>query len=445
MNASDAFTWGTHETRQSPEVLGNLAYELIKLLYPICRSITGDGLRETLRIIDKEIGLDIRETPSGTAAFDWTIPDEWNIRDGFIANMAGERLVDFKKSNLHVLNYSEPVDKVVSREELDQHLFSIEEYPDWVPYRTSYYNRNWGFCLTENQRKTLRDLQYRVVIDSDLKPGSLSYGEKYIAGRSSNEFLIYSHSCHPSLCNDNLSGISIAIQLIKELEQKNLNNSYRFIFGPGTIGSVTWLSQNMEKLSNIKAGLILAVAGDAGPITYKKSRSGDSYVDRIVLNVLDSRGQDYNVVEFSPWGYDERQFSSPGINLPVGSLTRTRNDCYPEYHTSADNLDLVKPECLADSISAYLDVFNLFDNNVSLVNTSPFGEPQLGKRGLYPKMKDSKEKEADILAKLWVLNLSDGDHDLLGISTRSGLGFRVIQSAARELFEADLLETTDSA
>lgn len=425
------------------EKLGEISYSLIKRLYPLCRSISGEGTHETLKILQEDFDLNIKRVATGTQVFDWSIPKEWNIREAYIESLSGKKIIDFKHSNLHVVSYSYPIDKVVSREELEKHLHSIPEHPDWIPYRTAYYNETWGFCLAEKQRQTLKDEQYRVRIDSDLKDGHLHYGDYYIPGTSRDEFLIFTHICHPSLCNDNLSGIAIATQLAKVLSsQASLNKSYRFVFAPATIGSITWLHQNQDSLHNIRAGLVLAVAGDAGSLTYKQNRNKGCYTDKLVEHVLAMNGRPYKVVAFSPYGYDERQFCSPGFNLPIGSLMRTPNGCYPEYHTSADNLDLVQPEFIADTIKAYLDVINTFENNATFLNQAPFGEPQLGKRGLYRKTGGLQDIERSILAKLWVLNLSDGEHTLLEIADRANMRFSEIQAAAEELYSKELLALT---
>jgi len=434
--------WTHLKLDHSIEEMGEISYSLIERLYPLCRSITGEGTLETLKILNENFDLNIKCVATGTQVFDWNIPKEWNIREAYIESLSGKKIIDFKHSNLHVVSYSYPVDKVVPLAELEKHLHSIPEHPDWIPYRTAYYNETWGFCLSEKQRQTLQDEHYRVCIDSDLKDGHLHYGDYFIPGESRDEFLIFTHICHPSLCNDNLSGIAIATQLAKILSsQTSLNKSYRFVFAPATIGSITWLHQNQDSLHNIRAGLVLAVAGDAGPLTYKKNRNKECYTDQLVEHVLAANGRPYKTVAFSPYGYDERQFCSPGINLPIGSLMRTPNGCYPEYHTSADNLGLVQPEYLADTISAYLDVINIFENNAIFLNQSPFGEPQLGKRGLYRKT-GGENIERSILAKLWVLNLSDGEHSLLDIAERANMRFSEIQVAAEELYSTDLLELT---
>ena len=331
------------------ENLGHDLYALVEELYPICRSITGDGVRETLKNLEKHIPLTIHEVPTGTQVFDWTVPKEWNIRDAYIKNVKGEKIVDFRNSNLHVMSYSIPVRKTLSLEELQSHLFTLPDHPEWIPYRTSYHNEQWGICLTHKQWLTLHDEEYEVCIDSSLEDGALTYGEYYLKGEVADEVLISCHICHPSLCNDNLSGISIATFLAKYLARQERRYSYRFVFLPGTIGPITWLCLNESNVQKIKHGLVLALLGDPGPTTYKKSRQGNAEIDRIVTHVLQHSGSPYHIVDFSPYGYDERQYCSPGFNLPVGNIMRTPNGCFPEYHTSADNLDFVKPTFLADS------------------------------------------------------------------------------------------------
>jgi aminopeptidase-like protein len=363
--------------------IGADIYRLIERLYPICRSITGDGVRETLDIIGEYIPLKTFEVPSGTRVFDWVVPKEWNIRDAYIKDSRGNRVVDFQQSNLHVVSYSVPVCGRMSLDVLKDHLFSLPEHPDWIPYRTSYYNESWGFCLSHNQLQGLTDNEYEVCIDSTLSEGHLTYGECYLKGESENEILVYTHICHPSLCNDNLSGIAVATFLARYLTGNAPMHSFRFVFAPGTIGSITWISQNEQGLSRIKHGLIVALVGDSGPLTYKRSRHGDADIDRIAEYVLENSDELTKTLEFSPYGYDERQFGSPGIDCPVGRLTRSPNGAYPEYHTSADNLHLVLPDRLADSFKTCLKIFDVLERNRRYKNTAPMCEPQLGKRGLY--------------------------------------------------------------
>jgi aminopeptidase-like protein len=419
-------------------------YSLVRRLYPICRSITGNGVRQTLSILREQISLEIHEVASGTQVFDWTVPKEWNIRDAYIKNSRGERVVDFQQSSLHVVNYSIPVRAKLRLAELRPHLHSLPEQPEWIPYRTSYYNESWGFCLAHKVLATLPDDEYEVCIDSTLQPGSLTYGEYLVPGSTDDEVLIYTHTCHPSLANDNLSGIAVVTQLARLLAARRCRYTYRFVFGPGTIGSITWLSRNQKRLQHIRHGLVVGLVGDPGPLTYKRSRYGNAEIDRASQLVLRAGGRAHRVVDFSPYGYDERQFCSPGINLPVGRLTRTPNGEYPEYHTSADDLRLIHPAALAESLAACTQILNILENNMCLRSTNPNCEPQLGKRGLYSKTGGGKEVGQREYALLWVLNLADGRHRLLDILERSGLGLEPIYQASRDLLEAGLLEICDN-
>lgn len=419
--------------------VGQEMHSLMAELYPICRSITGNGVRQTLRRLQEIIPLTIHEIPSGTRVFDWTVPNEWNIKDAYIKDSEGETLIDLQKSNLHVVSYSMPVRKRMSLSELKGHLFTLPDHPDWIPYRTSYYKEDWGFCLTHNQLLALKDEEYEICIDASLEDGNLTYGEYYIQGATEEEFLISCHICHPSLCNDNLSGIALACYLARSLTSLSLRYSYRFLFIPGTIGSITWLALNESETSRIKHGLVVACVGDSGKSTYKKSRHNESEIDKVVIHVLKETGLSYEIIDFFPYGYDERQYCSPGFNLPVGCLMRTPHGRYPEYHTSADNLDFVKTEFLQDSFSKYLSVVNVIENNKKYLNQNPKCEPQLGKRGLYEAIGGNKDSAARQLAMLWVLNLSDGHHSLLDIAERSQLRFEIIQSAADILSKHNLL------
>lgn len=424
--------------------VGAKAYELISELYPICRSITGNGTRETLRSLHRHIPIQMHEVPSGTRVFDWVIPREWNIRDAYIKDSKGERVVDFRESNLHVINYSAPVRAKLKLAELKEHLFSDSNHPDWIPYRTSYYKETWGFCVAESQLKRLPDGEYEVCIDSSLTEGALTYGECFVPGKSSDEVLISCHICHPSLCNDNLSGITLAVFLAKHMGQLSPRLSYRFVFVPGAIGPITWLAKNEGRIDNIKHGLVLANLGDPGRSTYKKSRRGNAIVDRAVEAALKHSGSEYEIIEFSPYGYDERQYCSPGFNLPVGLLSRTPHGRFPQYHTSADNLDLVQPAHLADSFSKLLAVVEILEHNRKYQNTNPKCEPFLGKRNLYRSIGGFRDVQTQQMALLWVLNLSDGQHDLLDICERSGLPFTAIRTAVEELAKTDLLVPLDA-
>src|SRR5439155_10821488 len=297
------------------ECEGAVLYNMVQDLYPICRSITGEGVRRSLRLLQRHVPLSIREVPSGTQVFDWTVPKEWNIRDAWIKNAKGEKVVDLNQSNLHVVNYSVPVQSTMSLAELRPHLFSLPEQPDWIPYRTSYYKETWGFCLSHRQLEGLRDGTYEVCIDATLAPGYLTYGELKVQGATEAEMLISVHSCHPSLCNDNLSGMVVAARLAQCLLQLPLRYSYRFLWIPGTIGAITWLALNQGSLTRIKHGLVLSCVGDPGNFTYKRSRHGKAEIDRIVEHVLKESGNAFDILDFTPSGYDERQYCSPGINL----------------------------------------------------------------------------------------------------------------------------------
>ena len=423
---------------------GEEMFQLVRRLYPICRSITGDGVRNTLRILQEHVPLKIQEVPTGTNAFDWSVPKEWNIKTAYIRDPQGKKIIDFEQSNLHVLSYSAPIRARMDLQELKQHLFTLPEHPDWIPYRTSYYEERWGFCVSQNQLLELRDGEYEVFIDSSLKDGHLTYGEYTIEGETKEEVLISTHICHPSLANDNLSGIALAVFLAKHLSNLSLRYSYRFLFTPGTIGSIAWLSFNEHQIFRIKHGLVLACVGDAGKITYKKSRRGNAEIDRAVLQVLKDTRADYGVVDFSPYGYDERQFCSPGFNLPVGCFMRTPHGQFPEYHTSADNVDFVRPESLTDSFAKCWAILDLLERNKTYLNLNPKCEPQLGKRGLYGHIGGQKDGKVHELAMLWVLNFSDGDNTLLDIAERSGLTFASIEIAADALHQSGLLKESFS-
>jgi aminopeptidase-like protein len=412
---------------------------LMRGLYPICRSISGDGLRQSLGRLAASIPLTTHEVATGTRVFDWTVPKEWSIRDAYIKDSAGRRVIDFQKNNLHVVNYSAPVKAKMTLDELLPRLHSLPERPDWVPYRTSYYDESWGFCLSHRQLQELTPDEYEVVIDSSLKDGAITYGECVLPGQSEEEFLISTHVCHPSLANDNLSGIALAATLAGILAPVPRRYTYRFLFVPGTIGAIAWLFRSQPTARRIKHGLVLACAGDRGAVNYKRSRRESADIDRAVAHVLKTKGAPFAIREFSPYGYDERQYCSPGFNLPVGSFRRTPHGEYPEYHTSADNLDFVSAPHLADSLATLLEVIDLVENDLRFVNLSPMGEPQLGRRGLVPSLGGKTAKD-DQLALLWVLNLSDGANGVLDIAERSGLPFDAIRRAVDRLTASSLLD-----
>jgi aminopeptidase-like protein len=423
------------------DVVGREMYALMSKLFPICRSLTGNGVRETFRILSQHVPFEVVEVPSGTHIYDWTVPEEWNIRDAWIANDLGDRVVDFRRSNLHVLGYSVPIRRRLTLAELREHLFTLPDNPAWIPFRTSYHDRNWGFCLSHEQLQSLQDGVYEVCIDSSLEPGHLTYGEFVVPGRTSEEILVSSYVCHPSLANDGLSGVVLTAVLAKYLSSLSLRYTYRFLLSPGTLGPLTWLMRNEDRLGRIKGGLVAACVGDPGRMTYKKSRRGDAEVDEAALNVLRMSGEDHRIDDFTPWGFDERQFCSPGFDLPIGCLMRTPAPEFPEYHTSADNLEFVRSESLADSFAKYVEVLDVLEGNAVYVNQNPKGEPQLGRRGLYKAISTGAPREDEVgeRALLWVLNLSDGEHSLLDIAGRADLPFRAVRKAAAALHEHGLL------
>ena len=414
-------------------------HSLIAELYPICRSLTGNGVRETLARIAREIPLVTTEVPSGTPVLDWTVPMEWNIRDAYIANERGERVVDFQQSNLHVVGYSTPVRQTMTLAELRPHLRSLPDHPDWIPYHTTPYREGWGFCLTQRTLDALPDGTYEVVIDSTLAPGSLTYAECVLPGSSTDEVLVSTHICHPSLCNDNLSGVAVAVALARELATMPRRLTYRFVFAPTTLGSIAWLSRNEETTRRVRHGLVLAGVGDPGAVTYKRTRRGGSAIDRAMQHVLRRSGEHFTIRDFVPYGYDERQYCSPGYDLPVGCLMRTPYAEYPQYHTSADNLDFVRPAAVEDTLGVCRKAFEILEHDARFLNALPKGEPQLGRRGLLRGGAPTGKLPDHDLALLWLLSSSDGKHSLLDIAERAGMSFSTIREAADGLRAAGLL------
>lgn len=410
--------------------------ELMRELYPIPRSLTGDGVRRTLARLSQEVPLEITEVPTGTRVFDWTVPKEWNVDEAWIADPDGNRVVDFADSSLHLLGYSVPVRERMSLAELKERVFTHPDNPSWIPYRTSYYNENWGFCLSQRRLDSLPDGEYEVHVGTRLEDGHVTYGEALIPGRTEDEFLLSTYICHPALCNDNLTGPVLLAALAKRLAELELRYSYRLLFSPATIGPLCWLSRHQDRVGWIKHGLVASCLGDPGGMTYKRSRRGDAEIDRAVEVVLRDSGREHTVLDWFPWGGDERQFNSPGFDLPVGALSRSPADKFPGYHSSGDDFELVGAEWLDDSLATYLAVIDAVERNGTFVNTSPYGEPQLGKRGLYRAVGGGSSEEAAIL---WTLSLADGSNDLIGIAERSGLPFQAIREAADRLLEHDLL------
>jgi aminopeptidase-like protein len=423
---------------------GEDAYALMQRLFPLCRSLTGDGVRATLDVLSEHIPITRVEVPSGTQVFDWIVPDEWNIRDAYVAAPDGRRVIDFGESTLHVVGYSEPVRATMPLESLRERLFTLPEQPDVIPYRTSYYARTWGFCLPHRRLEALEPGDYEVVIDSTLGPGSLTYGEVVLEGEGEEEVLLSTYICHPALANDNLSGIAVATMLAKALAERPRRFTYRVVFAPGTIGPLTWLHRNQDSLDRIAHGLTVSCIGDAGGLTYKRSRRGDAAVDRAVATVLRDSGRAHRILEWDPWGGDERQFCSPGFDLPVGTLMRTPHGEFDGYHTSADSLDRIRPESLEEAVQTCLAVVDVLESDRTMVNLSPYGEPQLGRRGLFRTAGGAVASPDEEKAFLWLLNLSDGTSSLLDVADRSGLAYPVIRRAAERLEAAELLAPSPS-
>jgi aminopeptidase-like protein len=429
------------------DAIGRDIYTLAAEIFPICRSITGEGVRRTIDVLARHIPIHRYELPTGTPVLDWTIPKEWGITDAFIKNSKGERVVDFQRSNLHVVNYSAPVRQTLPIAELKQHIFTLPDQPDLIPYRTSFYKEEWGFCASHRQLQALEAAggTYEVLIDSRLEPGTLTWGEYLHVGDNTDEVLISTHICHPSLANDNCSGLALATLLAREISGRHTRLTYRFVFVPATIGSIAWLATNEATLGRIKHGLVLSNVGDAGDPTYKRSRRGNCLVDRAMKHVLQHSGSQFNLLDFFPYGYDERQYCSPGFDLPVGLFERSQFGTFAEYHTSADNLDFIRPQYLAESFRLIVQTLDILERDFKPINLSPKGEPQLGKRGLYSGFGSGKDAVRRNMAVLWALNLSDGHHSLLDIAERANLPFDLVASAASALQGHGLLTTNSTS
>lgn len=427
--------------RLAPSGIGERLHAFAADLYPICRSITGDGVRQTLDLIERLTPLARSEVPSGTQVLDWIVPREWNIADAYIKNAAGERVVDFRKHSLHVLNYSTPIRATMPLAELKNNIFTLPDQPDLIPYRTSYYAERWGFCMSHNALQALPDGDYEICIDSTLADGALTYAEHVHKGSSDEEVLVQAHTCHPSLANDNCSGMALLAHLAAAMAPLKTRYTYRFLFAPGTIGAITWLARNEDGAAKrIKHGLVLSCVGDAGGPTYKKTRRGDAPIDRILQRVLKAAASHANVIDFFPYGYDERQYNSPGFGLDVGLFQRSQFATFPEYHTSGDNLDFIRPEHLEGSMRMIAQAIEALETDVRYINTAPKGEPQLGKRGLYAAIGGDKDSYSSNMAMLWILNLSDSEHSLADIAERSGLPLEKIEATAALLQQNGLLQ-----
>ncbi len=429
-----------------PVALGDWMHDLLRRLFPICRSLTGPGNRKTLDILSETMPLERHEVPSGTTVFDWTVPDEWTPRSAEITGPDGRVHARFADHNLHLVGASEPVDIELDLEELLPHIYSLPDQPDLIPYVTSYYKRRWGFCMTHREKQAMPSGRYRVHIDADLEPGALSYGETVLPGESEEEFLISTYICHPSMANDNLSGVVVAAALYREMAARtNRRLSYRFLFVPETIGAIAWLAANKESVkSRTVAGLVLSCIGDDAPFVYKASRQGSAAVDRIADHRIDGAGKR---VDFSPLsGSDERQYCSPGFDLPVGYLTRSHPGMFPAYHTSGDTADFVTAAALAGSLSCAQDIcLGVEANLIRDRRIDPYCEPMLSKRGLYDttsiRKSSSFDRDTDPRSALmWILNMCDGGHDLIDIAGRSGLPLMALTEAAERATEAGILE-----
>lgn len=419
--------------------LGARIHAMATELFPVCRSLAGPGLRTTLDMIEKRIALKRIETPSGAPAHDWSTPREWRVREAWIRDPAGRTLLDFSDCNLHVLNYSAPIRGRMSLASLRPHIFTLPEQPDLIPYRTSYYEERWGFCMRHADFERLPvEGAYEICIDSEHVTGAMSHGEHLIRGRTEREFVLTAHICHPSLANDNCSGIAVLAELARTLAGRDLHWSYRFIFAPATIGALAWLARNPATVDRIDHGLVVSCLGDGGGPNYKRSRRGDAPIDRAMAHVMAGAGPSAATRDFTPEGYDERQFCSPGYDLPFGLFQRSVHATFPEYHTSADNLDFIRPEHLAASHDMIIEAIEIIEADHRPVSLSPMGEPQLGRRGLYGQVGGGAQT-VDIDAIRWVLNLADGRHSLLDIAERSGLRFHAVAAAVERLQDVGLL------
>lgn len=418
---------------------GKRMYELVTRLFPLCRSITGDGVRRTLDILKESIPLTTHEVPSGTPVFDWTVPKEWNITSAWIRDSQGNTIVDFAHNNLHVVGYSVPVDATMPLAELEEHLYSIPEQPDAIPYVTSYYKERWGFCMTHRARQALTDDRYHVFIDSVLAPGSLTYGELLLPGKSEKEVFLSTYVCHPSMANNELSGPAVTTELTRWLMSAPRRYTYRIIFIPETIGSLTYLSRNLDAMKkNVIAGFIVTCVGDDRAYSYLPSRSGTTRADYAALRVLQARHPDFIRYRFLDRGSDERQYCSPGVDLPVASMMRSKYGAYPEYHTSLDNLQVVTPIGLQGSFDVLKECIEWIERNHAY-RAAYLGEPQLGKRGLHQTLSRYGSVNADVELFLNLLAYADGQHDVPTMAKMLDTPEARVQKAADVLLKAGLL------
>ena len=423
---------------------GRKLYELAKRLFPINRSITGDGVRRTLAIL-QEIYEDlfVHEVPTGTKVFDWTVPREWNVREAYIECPDGSRIADFHENNLHLVGYSVPVDETMPLETLQDHLYSLPERPSAIPYVTSYYKERFGFCLAHREREKLKEGNYRVYVESELKDGSLTYGEIVIPGEIDDEIFISSYICHPSMANDELSGPCIAVYLAKWLADKPRRYTYRIIFIPETIGSITYLSQNLPHLKkHVIAGFNMSCLGDPGHFSYIPSRYGGTLADRAAQTVLKDFDPEYITYSFLQRGSDERQYCAPGVDLPLCCITRTKFGEYPEYHTSADDMKLITPEALGGSLELFKTLVQSLESNRTY-RVNCLCEPQLSSRGLYPTTSEHNTIQK-VSALMDFITYCDGTNDLFKISGITGTPVSYLAELAEKLVQAGLLSDDDT-
>jgi len=444
------------------EALREEADTFLRRLFPICRSITGEGVRQTLAALQEIAPFQLHEVPSGTECYDWVVPDEWTIRDAYVATPDGARVIDFQKSNLHVVGYSEPIDARMTFAELEPHLHTLPHLPQAIPYRTTYYKRDWGFCLShEHLERMDRGAKYRVVIDSTLAPGALTYGEALIHGSSGSEYLISTYCCHPSLANDNLSGIVLWALLLRQLSSRPNRHSYRFVILPETIGALAYLARNEESLKRVQGGFVITTVAGPGKPGYKCSFRGDSRVDRAVEQVFAELRLEHVRYPFDISGSDERQYSSPAFRIPVVSVTKDKYYEYDFYHTSLDNLDFISAQGLVDTLKLYLLAIGNLEADLAYRSLNPHGEPMLGKRGLYPQTGGGIQQKAaggthaerryellagtealgsELDAIRWLMFLGDGATTLLEIAGKTGLPMRQLHATAERLCSHGLLE-----
>jgi len=423
---------------------GKRMYALAAELFPICRSITGDGTRSTLRRIQQAIPeMTLHEIPSGTRVFDWTVPNEWRIKEAFFEDDEGNLIVDFKQNNLHVVGYSTPIDEWISLSELDKHLYSLPDHPDWIPYVTSYYKERWGFCLTHNQRTRLKEGQYHVVIKSELFQGSLTYGELLIPGKTDKEIFLSTYICHPSMANNELSGPLVQMELAKWImKNSDRRYSYRLIWIPETIGAITYLSRNLSKMKQrIVAGYNITCVGDERAVSYVSSKYGNTLADTAALNILHDMAPDFIMYDFLHRGSDERQYNAPGVDLPVCSICCSKYHEYPEYHTSADDMSLISPKGLQKAFEIYREIITALEYNKKY-KIECYCEPQLSSRGLYPT-ESYNRSSATVKDMMDFIAFADGTNDLFQISNRIGVPVTRLHEIAQKLLAAGLLREVE--